>query len=110
MCKCVDIEIGSYDRQTVLVVPKSLDIRMNAPGRAKRSTVAVDTCLLQEVAELWHLGIITTGCCCGHNKLDGYIGVESEFIPKMKELGYKVAPNHLYPEREDSFIPKSTNR
>jgi hypothetical protein len=68
-------------------------------------------CLARELFYLWDLGIITTGCCCGHhegeNGENSYIGVLEKFIPKMKELGYKVRFNPCRPKDEDSFIPKT---
>lgn len=67
--------------------------------------VNVDKCLLLEVTKLWEIGIKTTGCCCGHGKTGAFIGVEEEFIPQMKSLGYKVAFNSCRPFDEDSFIP-----
>lgn len=94
MCNCKDIEIGSYDRQT----------SMKHPFETKRGNngwVCVDTCLVQEVAELWHLGIKTLESCCGHNKVDGYIAVENDDVEKMIELGYKPT------DRKQIFLPKS---
>jgi hypothetical protein len=91
-------------------VPKTLDTRMNAPGAERKEYVSVDPCLAAEIIELWRLGIVTTGCCCGHN-LGGrylpFIGVREDFIPKMKELGYEVQYNDCRPNDEDSFVPKS---
>lgn len=97
-CSCEDVEIGSYDNQIHLAAP---------PHMPKENGYCIDACLVLEVASLWKQGIKTTGCCCGHNKTVGYIGVTEEFIPRMKELGYVVRPNELYPEREDGFVPKS---
>jgi len=111
-----------YDQMIVIKVPENLEIKMNAPGQEKKEYISVDPCLASEIIELWEKGIVTTGCCCGHN-LGGrnvpFIGVREDFIPKMKEIGYKVQPNQCgnyegngefifsYPNREDSFVPKS---
>lgn len=91
-CSCENVEIGSYDNQVELVL------------HGKR--ICVDRCLKDEIQHLWNLGIVTTGCCCGHNKLDGYIGVLPEHIERMKSLGYQVAPNSCRHGDEDSFYPK----
>lgn len=98
-----------YDQQIIVKVPSNIDIRFNAPGREKKEYVNLDPCIASEIIKLWRKGIVTTGCCCGHNLKDGFafIGVEERFIPKMKELGYKVAFNKCRPNDEDSFIPKS---
>ena len=73
--------------------------------------ICFDKCLANELFYLWDMGIITTGSCCGNHKgcngEHSYIGVKDEFIPKMKELGYKVSFNPCRPKDEDSFIPKT---
>lgn len=112
-CTCKNIIPQSqecYDQMITIKVPKTLDTRMNAPGAERKEYVSVDPCLAAEIIELWRLGIVTTGCCCGHN-LGGrylpFIGVREDFIPKMKELGYEVQYNDCRPNDEDSFVPKS---
>lgn len=97
MCNCKNIEIGSYDNQ----------VELKAPEWSSKDTICVDTCLKDEILELWSIGIRTTGCCCGHNKIEGFIGVFDEDIPKMKELGYQVQYNSCRPKDEDSFKPKT---
>lgn len=79
------------------------------PDRPPRiGGASVDKCLLPEILKLWEMGIKTTGCCCGHGHSDlSYIGVLPEYIPRMKELGYKVHFNKCRPGDEDSFIPKT---
>lgn len=98
MCNCKNVKTGSYLNQVELL----------APIWSSRSTICVDTCLHNEILDLWKRGIKTTGCCCGHNEMPPFIGVSEEFIPKMKELGYVVAINPSAPYREDSFYPKAT--
>lgn len=69
---------------------------------------SIDKCLLPEILKLWEMGIKTTGCCCGHGHSEAaYIGVLPEYIPCMKELGYKVRFNKCRPGDEDSFVPKT---
>ena len=106
MCLCVDVQVGSYDNQVTVQVADSVDLRYNAPGRELRETVALDVCIADEIMALWTKGIVTTGCCCGHNRTIGYIGVTDEYIPQMKAMGYKVILNPQYPDAEDSFVPK----
>jgi hypothetical protein len=98
MCDCENIEIGSYGNQ----------LWVHAPGHMpKHNGYCLDRCISEEVIGLWREGVTTTGCCCGHNEQQGYIGVADEDIPRMKELGYEVAFNSSRPNDEDSFIPKS---
>ena len=100
MCDCENVEIGSYDRQVCLAPPTHM-------AREDGRGISVDACLAYEVTMLWRMGIKTTGCCCGHNKLPPFIGVTDEFIPAMKALGYVVQHNHNRPGDQDSFWPKS---
>lgn len=98
MCKCKNVDFGSYDNQVMVEAPHAIGF-----GRP----VCLDTCIAEEVMDLWRRGITTTGCCCGHNKTEGYIGVMPDDIQRMEELGYKVAYNEIRPEDDDSFLPKS---
>lgn len=95
MCMCKNIGMGSYENQ--------ISIKPPFVGHS----IGIDKCIAEEVQYLWSLGIKTTGCCCGHNKVQGCIGVYDEHIPKMKALGYIVHHNRCRPKDEDSFIPKS---
>jgi hypothetical protein len=106
VCNCQGVEIGTYATEVEVVPPRSLGLRRNTPERELVETVCIDACLVAEVASLWRRGIRTTGCCCGHNQREGFIGVEPEFIPSMKALGYMVQPNPHDATREDSFTPK----
>ncbi|WP_431785921.1 hypothetical protein [Paenibacillus lactis] len=112
MCHCIDVEVGSYANQAELIAPhfiKTMRVKWNAQHGTDISeeVITVDKCLVDEILELWDLGIRTTGCCCGHNKLPGYIGVIDEDIQKMISLGYVNVLNTTNPQRNDSFSPKS---
>lgn len=98
MCNCIDIEIGSYSNQILVNSPTHMP---------KENGYCIDRCIADEIMQLWEKGITTTGCCCGHNLNDGFIGVIDSDIPKMKELGYEVAFNPTRPEDNDSFKPKT---
>lgn len=97
MCKCNNIEFGSYGNQ----------IWVHAPAHMpKENGYCLDRCVAEEVMQLWMKGITTTGCCCGHNKSEGFIGVIDSDIKRMKELGYEVHFNQSRPNDDDSFKPK----
>jgi hypothetical protein len=100
MCDCKNVALGSYDNQIQI---NNLPPHMSA----FKAAICLDACISQEVQDLWDLGITTTGCCCGHNQIAGFIGVIDEDIPKMKEMGYEVMFNPSRPEAEDSFSPTS---
>lgn len=97
MCKCNNIEVGTYKNTCMLT---------NQNGKK----ITVDRCLEDEIKHLWSLGIETNGCCCGHNKIDPYIGVYDEHIDHMKDLGYVVYPNNHYPESENEFYAKTIKK
>lgn len=100
MCQCINIEIGSYDNQ----------VELSPPRWSSKDKICVDRCLSDEIQRLWGFGVQTTGCCCGHNKNDGFIGVVDSDIWKMKSLGYKVHFNPMRPKDEDSFTPLMYNQ
>lgn len=106
--KCNEIGFGTYDCSYNIMLPYFVKdpTEPDAPPEAK--TVAVDKCLLPEILKLWEIGIKTTGCCCGHGQESmSFIGVQPEYISKMKSLGYKVRFNECRPSDEDSFVPKT---
>lgn len=107
MCGCKDIELGSYKNQSALARPAHM---LDRGEGTTSKTICVDNCLVAEVLQLWSLGIRTTGCCCGHNKLDGFIGVIEEDIGRVMHLGYEPRLNETDPLRHDSFHPLSVPR
>lgn len=107
MCECKKVTMGGYENQITIPRPYWMITR---DGDIVRDFISIDACLLSEVVSLWQKGITTTGCCCGHNLIEGYIGVHDQDIDRMLELGYEIAPNALCPDRRDSFFPKSIPR
>lgn len=81
MCKCVNIEMGSYDNQD--------------PYWFKGQLIGLDRCIADEVNSLWKNGIVTTGSCCGHNKVNPMINVNWKSEGKMNELGYEFWINQF---------------
>lgn len=106
MCECSNIEIGSYDNLITVKVPPKHMREYRKRTNFLSTSICIDKCISKEVQDLWAKGITTTGCCCGHNKVPGFIGVVFEDIQKMKDLGYKVHENKCRPGDEDSFQPK----
>lgn len=107
MCECKNIVFGSYDNQIqVGNLPPHMHHYKQKQG-GDPDSICLDACIAQEVQDLWSLGITTTGCCCGHNELPGFIGVVEEDIPRMKQLGYEVMFNPSRPGDEDSFYATS---
>lgn len=102
-CECVGVEIGSHTRQTSpLPVPAHMR-GLKLGCYEMRATISVDLCIEVELRTLWIAGIATTGSCCGHNKVPGYVGVIAEHAARMRdELGYRP-----YPDHPDHFICKT---
>lgn len=100
-CQCENVEIGSYDNTVAVDAPEFM--RGQIIGCLEiRDTVCLDRCIAEEVQALWKQGIFTTGCCCGHGKQLGYIGVYGpENIQRMQSLGYEAEPGRI-----DTFFPK----
>ncbi len=107
MCKCKNVKMGDHHNEIVLYVPYSVVLRTNNPEREIRSSVSIDSCLKDEIENLWELGIATTGCCCGHNIAKPYIGVEYRFIPQMVHMGYEKHIFEKDTDRRDTFNPKT---
>jgi len=105
MCNCINVKMGSYDNQVILPRPRCMINRTE--GSSNPDTICIDKCIVEEIKYLWSLGIRTTGCCCGHNMMGGYIGVIEKDIEFMKKLGYKVAINKQDLRDEKNFITKS---
>lgn len=99
-CDCQDVEMGSYDNQRFIPSPFHMP---------KENGYCIDTCLVEEILELWSYGIETTGCCCGHNKLWPYIGVIPDHEERMIDRGYKRQFNMSRNEDTGTFWPLSVD-
>lgn len=96
MCKCVNVEVGSYDNQ----------VQVYNPYHIKRPYIWIDKCMVEEIYKLWGLGIETTGCCCGHNEQEGYIGVLDKYVRIMRKMGYVNKFNESRPQDQSTFFPR----
>jgi hypothetical protein len=74
-CDCVDVDIGTYANQVELPTPQHMLALGSVGCLSFRPTTCIDACIAGLVVRLWEAGVITTGCCCGHNVQDGYIGI-----------------------------------
>ncbi len=80
MCKCINVGFGTFgqpnqNRTAVLTCWNKLQ--------------EIDNCILDELQQLWDLGIKTEASCCGHNLVSGTIIINclySAFI--MRNMGY----------------------
>ena len=105
-CKC---KKGEH-KQTVLMPPKAILEKIREFSFNKEKThITVDNCLVGEIVLLWKLGVVTTTCCCGHNKFGcpPHIGVTEESKEIMEKLWYRRIFNPCRPESDCFFYPKS---
>lgn len=113
-CKCdaKSYRCGKYTHpMVVLNLPDICSRTLYREGYTtqRKKQVAVDECLADEIQVLWHQGIITLSCCCGHNirKLQPYIAVTFHSVDTMLKLGYRQILNPLQPQSTQFFHPKS---
>jgi hypothetical protein len=106
-CGCVNVEMGTYANTVLLDYPECMQHyrkkRIQAGYQAEK--IQVDACIAEEIKDLWSKGVITMGCCCGHNKQQSMVNVDENSIKKMLALGY--IQNHPDPERKDTFRLKT---
>jgi hypothetical protein len=61
MCNCA----SNAERLMGGTVPP---ISLPAPHWSHKQVITVDACIADAIAMLWKHGIVTAGCCCGHNR------------------------------------------
>lgn len=89
MCNCYNIDFTKqHSYQTFLKIPIQ-----NIPDDFLFDEVMIDNCLIDEIKELWSKGVITITCCCGHNKVAGFIAVIKNHWKMMEMLGYEKFKN-----------------
>lgn len=98
-CDCPQDHEGS--NTTSLSAPSWSRTMLGDP----KPVISVDSCLADEIINLWEEGVKTNGCCCGHNVLEGFIGVSDSSVDKMLDLGYEMIRIKGYPIGH--FYPKS---
>ncbi|MFS0489911.1 hypothetical protein [Leadbetterella byssophila] len=107
-CDCPDgifeNDLERFKRTSLLELPFNKE-RERRLKNGLTSTVTIDTCIVEEIEYLWSLGIVTLGCCCGHNKTQSMVNVADENIQDMLDMGY--IQNHPDPSRKDTFRLKS---
>lgn len=109
MCNCINIIPGNkecYAQMITIEIPKHMESYKNR--RVKNglpSTICIDPCIIDEMKMLWSKGIITYGCCCGHNILESMVNVDDNNIEQMLKMGY--VQNHHDKTRKDTFRLKT---
>lgn len=97
MCKCVNVEMGSYDNQVMLDVPSFMYPIKNCLGEIKpNQKICVDRCLVPIIRLLWDNKIATENCCCGHNVQKPTIIIDEKYIPQLMRLGFSHFSHSRY--------------
>ena len=78
-CACIGVEFGTYANQEAVTTPDG-------------KTVGIDRCVLNDVSNLWDIGLSTIESCCGHGKAPGYIAVSPDQHQQMLDLGWLPDP------------------
>ncbi|BAP30128.1 uncharacterized protein CHSO_1091 [Chryseobacterium sp. StRB126] len=108
-CKCKDIYFGSIEnflQQIMVDIPPHMEgYKQSRLKEGLSDKISIDPCIIDEIKELWRLGITTYGSCCGHNKAESFVNVDEKDIVKMLSIGY--VQNHPDKSRKDTFRLKS---
>lgn len=97
-------EAKRYSRMITIDLPENKE-RQRRIKDGLNPRVCLDPCIVDEVKHLWSLGIVTHGCCCGHNEMQSIVNVADENIQQMLDLGY--VQNHPDTTRKDTFRLKT---
>ena len=79
MCDC-----KSYNNPN-LSGGSTISVCLESPSWAKSqhpNGICVDACISGAISFLWKAGVITEGCCCGHNKNNPSVIIEQSQDPK----------------------------
>lgn len=95
-CTCDPDVMGDckkrFATQVVVELPAQSKDRARRLKDGLSATVCIDPCIVEVIKDLWTQGIETTGCCCGHNVMRGWVSVQASNYERMFELGYRQRP------------------
>ena len=63
-------------------------------------TVSIDSCIVDQIQDLWLAGVTTLGCCCGHGKSAPSVIIDSGYSPLETARAFSV----LSADRERHWI------
>ena len=78
-----------YKQHVLLELPECSE-RQRRISEGLSTHVCIDPCITQEIKALWSMGVVTTGCCCGHKVYEAFVNVVPESEPLMQQLGYEL--------------------
>jgi hypothetical protein len=56
------------------------------PDWSSKESIEIDSCIANAVQYLWDNGVITSGCCCGHNVKNPSVIINNSSIEHVREL------------------------
>lgn len=75
-CSCeLHQQVGEHNNTIEVPTPDHMLSIGNVGCYEFRPTLCIDRCMFAAISALWERKVITTGCCCGHNQVNGYIGI-----------------------------------
>ena len=100
ICTCNGLK-EMHENEIILEVPDTVNLKYNSPNQKRRTTVCIDKCIVDEIKLLWKNGIVTYGCCCGHNdaRFNPYVIIKKDHVQKAVNLGFEVKE-----ERNNDYI------
>jgi hypothetical protein len=73
MCNCI-----SYNRPDLCSPDGKPEVILPKPAwSSKEQGICVDACIADAIKMLWANDVVTGGCCCGHNKWNPSVIVDS---------------------------------
>lgn len=76
MCDCRSYnrpDWGGNKKEVILEAPK---------WSQKKNGICIDSCIVEQIKALWAAGIVTRGCCCGHNLKGPSVIIDETENPK----------------------------
>jgi predicted alpha/beta-fold hydrolase len=82
MCDCKSY--NDYNNATT----GTPEVFLKAPDWSSKESICIDACIAEVIQKIWDAGIVTRGCCCGHNKSapNAIIDGDSEDIRKTLDI------------------------
>lgn len=109
MCNCENIQSQSvecYAQQITVTIPEHMrGYKLKRLSNGLSDKISIDPCCFAEIWWLWKHGIVTYGCCCGHNAQESFVNVHEKDTQWMLDNGY--IQNHYDKSRQDTFKLKS---
>ena len=65
-------------------------VAVKAPNWSGKESISIDSCIVDQIQALWDAGVVTQGCCCGHNQRECSVIIEHHFEPFDISIAYDI--------------------